>query len=281
MEKTSFAAAFPPLYCAAVPGDLPALRRWPLTPVHMAYQVRSGPQLLRITHPGLIHGGILMADTAQLRQWNAPEPLLRQAVGECRARQAQGFCLNWSQPPTPPALELTAALEQALNEAGLALWVPENYGGACSTAKVLISSALSGGTLRRRLTDACEQFGPERVILAVERMAHRFPLPSPTGQGEPVPRETLAALLREDVSPCRSEEFCASYFTRREGGQIALYLYDDEASLRSKLALAGELGLFAGLMAWPEVQDTIGALRLHRGADNRSPAVPQSRRENR
>ncbi|MBQ5620072.1 MAG: hypothetical protein IIU94_03780, partial [Alistipes sp.] len=45
---------------------------------------------------------------------------------------------------------------------------------AAPNACVLISSALSGGTLEHRLTQALSRFGPERTVLALERAAEGY-----------------------------------------------------------------------------------------------------------
>lgn len=49
----------------------------------------------------------------------------------------------------------------------------------------MISSALSGGSLRQRLEEAVERYGPQRTTLAVERVAEDFFLPPQPGRGVP------------------------------------------------------------------------------------------------
>ena len=50
---------------------------------------------------------------------------------------------------------------------------------------MLIPSALTHGTLERRLCGALEQYGKERTALAVEWVREEFPLPA-RGRGEPM-----------------------------------------------------------------------------------------------
>ncbi|MCD7928997.1 MAG: hypothetical protein LUF86_02410 [Clostridiales bacterium] len=222
----------------------------------MAYRAGDGPRLYRAAPPETISGGVLAAEDSRLRQVGGSAVFCQQAVRECRARGASGFWANWSRPAEGPMAALTAELDAALTRQGLTLWVGEPYGTSCPTAQVLISSALSGGTLRGRLNGALERMGKDRVVLAVERMAMDFSLPAVSGQGQPLTQRELAALREQHQPKCwYSGEFCAWYFTYEREGQVHLVLYDDGESVRRKLLLAKELGMAQALVAWAEVKD--------------------------
>lgn len=252
MENSSF----PQLVCAVAPVDAARLRPFSAAPAYLSYQVGNGPKLYRNAPPESIQGGILMADDSRLRQISSFAFFCQQAVRECKARGASGFCANWGHPPTEQMQSLTAALGKALAGQGFTLWVPEAYGSCCPTAKVLISSALSGGTLRQRLMDAIEQFGSHRVIIAVERMSADFSLPAREGQSTHLSPEALQA-LREQTRPSvyYSSEFCANYFTYSQENQVHLVLFDTGGSIRRKLLLAKELGIPSAILAWEEIRD--------------------------
>ena len=101
------------------------------------------------------------------------------------------------------------------------MYVTEPYGHSSPRARVMIPSALSGGSLSRRLEEAAERFGRERVTLAVQRVAEDFFLPSPTGSGVPLSRRELEEKLEQlHPSVFFSHELCARYFTymSRESG---------------------------------------------------------------
>ncbi|MCD8334711.1 MAG: hypothetical protein LUC35_05100 [Clostridiales bacterium] len=252
MEKS----AFPRLFCAVTTGEAQSLKQWPLEPVWMAYRAGDGPRLYRAAPPEAISGGVLAAEDSRLRQVGGGAVFCQQAARECKARGAAGFWANWSRPAEGTMSALTAELDAALDRQGLALWVGEPYGPGCPTAQVLISSALSGGTLKGRLGEAMERLGRNRVVLAVERMAADFALPAVSSQGQPLTRRELAA-LQERYRPKRwyAEELCAWYFTYEQEGQVHLVLYDDGESIRRKLLLAKELGIAQALVAWAEVKD--------------------------
>ncbi|MCD8190650.1 MAG: hypothetical protein LUD78_10640 [Clostridiales bacterium] len=259
-------SAFPRLFCAVTTDEAQNLKQWPLEPVWMAYRAGDGPRLYRAAPPEAISGGLLAAEDSRLRQVGGSAVFCQQAVRECKARGAAGFWANWSRPPEGAMTALTAELDAALSRQGLTLWVGEPYGAACPTARVLVSSALSGGTLKGRLTGAMERLGQNRVVLAVERMAEDFPLPAVSGAGQPLTRRELAA-LQERHRPKRwySGEFCAWYFTYEQEGQVHLVLYDDGESIRRKLLLAQGLGVARALVAWAEVKDCAEAIFAAKG----------------
>ena len=60
-----------------------------------------------------------------------------------------------------------------------------------------VNTAISGGTLRTMLVDACNAFGRGRVALDIERLRMDFLLPSPTGEGTPLTKESFDALYQD------------------------------------------------------------------------------------
>ena len=158
-----------------------------------------------------------------------------------------------------PLLERTLTqLDEALARKGLTLHVPETYGMCTQKARVLISSALSGGSLVQRLEEGILRFGgPERITLALRRVAEDFFLPSPTGSGRAMSRDELAQQLSErSPSVFFSNELCARYFTymSRESGAHFI-LFDDAMSIRRKLRVARSLGINRAVAALPEIDD--------------------------
>lgn len=246
MELTSS----PAILCVVLPTDRPTLKEF--TPVWMCYQAGSRARLYRTHSPTAIRGGILMADDSHLTQMESYDWFCRQTVQECLARHALGFCANWSKAPTAPQRQLTSALETALTQRGLSLWVTEPYADCCTSAHVLISSAISGGTLRRRLCDAIAQYGAPRVTLAIECLSQQFPLPCPTGQGVPLTAVELQRHLDLHPTLHSAEEFCARYFTLCNDTQTSLVLFDTADTIQQKLRLARDLGLSQVMVAWSE-----------------------------
>ena len=189
-------------------------------------------------------------------------PFCREVVRECQARGYDGILCDFDGPPQQVLVQAVAELGRLAQTRGWPLYVTEPYGSASDQARVLIPSALSGGSLEQRLRDAADRYGPERVVLAVERAAEDFFLPSPTGQGAPLTRQELEA-LRERLAPSVffSNELCAHYFTymSRENG-AHFVLFDDAGSIRKKLAVARALGIRQAVLPYPEVDDLLEEL---------------------
>ena len=179
--------------------------------------------------------------------------------GVCAARGFAGVLCDFEGPPLPLLSRALEALAGPLGKRGWPLYVPEPYGDRVEGARVLISSALSGGSLAQRLRDTQERYGRDRVVLAVERVAEDFYLPAPQGQGRPLTREELEALLEErKPSVFFSGELCAHYFTymSRDNG-AHFVLFDDAGSIRKKLQVAQSLGIVHALAAYPQVDDLL------------------------
>lgn len=116
--------------------------------------------------------------------------------------------------------------------------LPEALAPGAPGNPVYVSSRLSGGTLRERLSSARERFG-DRLWLVVEPFSHFFPLPCPSGCGAAVPAGAPEALSADFFS----EALCCHCRPARYHGMRGLYLFDTERSLCAKLSLADACGV--------------------------------------
>ena len=155
-----------------------------------------------------------------------------------------------------PAAELTEALAQPLHRSGIALWVHEKCAHMAPGARILVCTALSGGDIENRLSTCCRAFGPDRIVLDLQRLRMDFPLPCPTGEGIPLTDEQLAA-LQTGRQIFFSRELGARYFTYRRGGETRFVLLDDGDTLHRKIALGERLGIHRGLLTLPECADIL------------------------
>ncbi len=247
------------LILSTPPGRLREAQETQLPIAHMAYRIGGGPHLFRSSLPVAPRGGLMALDDRGFDGRGDPGPFCREVVQECAARQFSGVLCDLEGGYTAALSRLLERLGQVCVQQGLTCYVPEIFGEKVPSARVLLSSALSGGTLAQRLEEAAGRFGRERVVLAVERASMDFSLPSPSGTGTELNRRELAE-LRARLSPAVffSTELCAQYFTytsRRSGTHFVLF--DDAASIRRKLAVARRHGVRFALMAYPQVDDLL------------------------
>ena len=146
-----------------------------------------------------------------------------------------------------------------LTQSGRRLYVPEAF--AVPEASVLVCTALSGGTLRERLSDAAARYGTQRVALDCQRLAMDFVLPCRSGEGTPLtPEELSARRERCGAAVFFSEELCANYFSYTAQGRAHFVLFDTAETLRCKLRLGRERGMETAFLMYPEVSDLLPEL---------------------
>ena len=121
---------------------------------------------------------------------------------------------------------------------------------------MLIPSAVTNGTLERRLRIARERYGAIRPVLAVEWLREDLPLPSDK-RGEPMTQLALENQIRTlEPAIFFDRGLCAHYYTYRNSkGQAHFVLFDTPRSIRAKITLAEQMGLPAVLFAEPELEN--------------------------
>lgn len=235
------------LMIAAAPRYRQAACTAGLPVANAAYRIVGG-QLCALPMPPLLRGGAMLLTGAEGAFAAGTAAAVMQ---ECRRRGYGAVLVPF------PAPQLAETLAQPLHAAGIGLWVHEGCAHAVPGARVLVSTALSGGSIETRLRDCCRAFGPERVVLDLQRLRMDFPLPCPSGEGVPLTGEQLAR-LQTGRQVFFSRELGARYFTYRQGGATRFVLLDDADTLRRKIALGNALGIPRGLLTLPECGDILG-----------------------
>lgn len=226
---------------------------------HMAYRVGGGPHLFRANMPVTTRGGLMVIDDAGFDGLGDSTTFCHEVMRECSARGFDGVVCDFEARPLTVLSKIVAELGELMSKRGWPMYVTEPYARFSEKTKVLISSALSGGSLQLRLTEAVEHYGASRVALYVERVSQDFFLPSPTGQGTPLPTEELKARI-EELSPSIffSSELCAHYFTYMSPQNGAHFiLFDDAGSIRKKLHVARSLDIADAVLPYAQVSDLL------------------------
>ncbi len=221
---------------------------------HLAYRVCQGPHLYRVGGMTPPRGGLMGIGNTGFSGGGDPSKFCQEVVRECVSRNFRGVVCDFEGGRSGVLERAITQLGEGFSRRNWSLYVPEQYGQCTPHARVMISSALSGGSLRLRLEEAVAQYG-KRVVLAVERLSEDFLLPSLSGGGTPLSAEELAS-LQERLSPSvfYSADLCARYFTYMgQDGGVHFVLFDDRETTARKIQLAEELGLVAVVMAWAEI----------------------------
>lgn len=248
------------LILAAEPGQLTAAGAWELPMAHLAYRMGDGPHLFRANTPITPTGGWMVVDDARFTRGDAADGFCNEVLRECAARKFTGVVCDFRSRESGVLAEAVGKLAGLCKGRGLEFYVTEPYGLAAADARVIIPTAVSGGSLRGRLEEALGRFGP-RIAVWVDRAAEDFLLPSPSGAGAPLTAEELRRRREErGANIFFSPELCAHYFTYMAGEKGHFVLFDDVGSIRKKLRLAKSLGVTTAFLPYAATADLLGEL---------------------
>lgn len=244
---------------AVKPGRMAAAGKWGKPLAHLAYRVGSGLHLFRVNGPARPGGGLMVIDADGRTGGGEPSVLCGEVARECAACHFGGIVCRFPQRARNILGKAAERLGELCKSRGWSCYVSESYGGIVPTAKVIVPTALSGGSLRDRLEEAVGRFGEGRVAAWIDRSAEDFPLPSPTGSGRALTLEELN--LRKEQhggGVFFSDELCARYFTYMAGDVGHFVLFDDAGSLARKLRLCRELGIGIAFLPYETTEDLLG-----------------------
>lgn len=217
-------------------------------PVWAVY--RLGGRLLRLSGQPP-HGGLMLVGDSG--ECGPPEVLARDILRQCLDRDHSGVVLDWYHIGTDRSA-LTAQVERLCAQYGLRLFVPEGYAAHAPRARILINTAVAGGTLKSCLAQGVQRFGAARLAVDLERLRLDFTLPLSSKQRRALTAQELRQLM-EGKALYDSHELCARYFTYRSGSENHYVLFDDADTLRQKAALAESMGIREGFFMLPEIRD--------------------------
>lgn len=264
-EQGGLAVSKEPMIVLTTPEERNRLQGLPVIAAHMAYSVGAGTVLLRTQSARSLGGGYMVLNSSRYDGTGLTEPFCQQVIQECQYRRFQGIVCDFEGGRLPPLEEIVYQLGEQCASRGWKLLVSEQYGHCTSRASVMIPTAISGGTLQARLQEAQQQFGHNRIALALQRVAEDFYLPAPNGRGTSLSQKELKQKI-ETKSPSVffSHEFCARYFTYMSQETGAHFvLFDDPATMKKKVELAANLGITTVLAAWQDIADATSELGLY------------------
>ena len=247
------------LFLAVTPSEASDCRGYRVPLCHIAYALTDGGRLARSPLPRGVQGGLMGLSDRCAGPLPCSDALCRTIVRECAAHRFGGVLADFEGTVADDRSAFLSRLGAMLVQSGRRLYVPERF--AVPEASVLICTAISGGTLRERLSDAAARYGAQRVALDCQRLAMDFSLPCRSGEGRPLTPEELSSLReRCGASVFFSEELCANYFSYRSDAQAHFVLFDTAETLRRKRQLGCERGIETAFLMYPEVSDLLPEL---------------------
>jgi len=250
---------------ATPPEDLGRARSFDLPIAHMAYQIGQGFHLFRANIPLSLRGGLMVLGDGGSDLdlgTGSPDLLAAEVIRECIQRGFDGVMLAFQR--TSPELHTVAAvLAGRLRRQGGEFYLPEAFANDSDWARVLIPTAISGGSLPARLEEMVGYYGKERICLDIERLRMDYCLATEGEAGQKLTAKELYDLTREqDPQAYFSQDLSAYYFTYQDARGSHFVLYDDAGSIRKKLFQAEKLGIDHAMLFFPEVEDILSALNL-------------------
>lgn len=173
---------------------------------------------------------------------------------ECTRRGFQGVLLDLDAGcPREAALRLSAQLEQR----GLLQFAPAAL--ATGRGRVIIGSALSGGSFDEMLAAAGTRYGAQSLCLEIVRMCHDFTMPAINPQGRALKAGELRAIRQQHggASYFSHEMMCRYFSYRAQDGRAHFVLFDDLETARGKLERARAAGFCGGFVLRREWGDGV------------------------
>jgi len=225
----------------------------------MAYRIGEGFHLYRSAVPLSMRGGVMVVADGGYTGDGDTSVLTGEIMREYGNRGFEGILLDFGAPS--PSLHAAASmLSMRLGRVGGTLYLPERYAQDSDWCKVLIPTALSGGSLSARLREAASFYGAQRIALEIERVRMDFRLPAYDGEGTRLTAEAFARLTALHKQQAYfSQELCAYYFTFKDKDGSHFVVYDDAGSIRKKLYLAERLDIKDAVLLYPEISDLFPA----------------------
>ena len=244
------------------PNHIQAAKAYRLPLAHMAYRIGNGPHLYRAQFPAMPKGGLMMISEDNFDGQGDITAFCREVIRECQARGFTGILFDAESSPSPTLARIFSHLGEEAARRGWSFYLPEAYSNYSDNARILVPSAISGGSLRQRLSDAAERYGPQRITLCIDPSAEDFFLPAPKGSGRPMSREELQQKIKATApSLFFSHELCAHYFTYMDRSSGAHFvLFDDVGSIRKKINLAEQVGIRRFLLFYHRMDDILPEL---------------------
>lgn len=230
---------------------------------HLAYRFGGEGRLYRSGLGMSVRGGMLaVSDMGVTDATQFDGEVLYDIKSECDER---GFTAVFCDFERGAGLYTTRFVIEAANffKHAIKLYVPEAFANAAHGARIVVSSAVTGGTCDESYRRIVARYGAGRVALVYDPVCMDFIMPAPKGIDDYINSDELRAVIkRENAVSYFSRELCANYFTYRDSdGKSHFVMYDDERSMLRKLSVARSCGIDTVFIAFPDAYNCLDDLR--------------------
>lgn len=216
------------------------------------YRIGETGTLQRAQLPAAARGGLMGIYEAPGLPAADLQKLVRDISAECARRGYGGAILDFEV--GQETVMLFSQLCAGLQKQSIPCFVPQSLASAAPGCKVILPSAVSGGSFEEMLDSFIARYGAEQICLDVMRSCNDFAMPSYTPDGRVLSRGEFQEIIqRHQPSAYFSQELCSKYFTYRPDSQsVHFVLYDDPDTGAQKLRLAAQKGLYACFLLYNE-----------------------------
>lgn len=176
-------------------------------------------------------------------------------VSECRNRRYSGIFLDFEN---RSSMELLRNTGQNAIRNGIIPFIPVSFAGCVQNVKLVIPSAISGGSFEQMLREYKAKYGAENLCLDIMRTCQDFTMPSYMPEGKSLNNDEFEK-LKAEYSPSSffSKDLCSKYFTYRCNGEYHFVIYDDASTAVSKLEIADSLGFYSAFILYSDFRNDV------------------------
>lgn len=232
---------------------------------HIAYNIRSNHLMRGRLFSNTKSGMMVITNIDTTPSEGSFDVLSTEIYNECLRRNFTGVVLDFPPKPTTLTAGFASNLCQALHNKKILTYIPYLYSVFCPDSNYIVSSAISGGSLREHLQQLIDIHGRTRLALEIERITMDFNMPSSSPEGKSLSQNELSTLMEKSQSQSfYSSELLGNYFTYTDTlGNTHFVLYDNAQSILDKLHLAESLGFETAFLLYPDISDIFYKLQKH------------------
>ncbi|MEA4920138.1 MAG: hypothetical protein VB078_04390 [Clostridiaceae bacterium] len=242
-------------FTVSIGRDVPQATALGFPCAYLVYTADSGS--LKITSPPGPKGGLMgLYGTGVPLGGVDAERVAGEIAAQIKRRGFGGLLLD--MPVTDDGAAFVSRLCPFIASMGIVHYVPVEFASRAPQAKLILPSAISGGSFSEMLERYCSNFPPSRLCLELIKTQNDFTMPSQDPSGRPLSKQEFDYLLSRSGGGYYSSDLYCRYFTYTgNDGAPHFVMFDDRVSAREKALLASRMGFFSCFALYGEWREDI------------------------